>query len=237
MELYFIFLLLIIIYFLNLNKKILNFNTEKVENFRNRHIKICNNPEYNEWRPGANQYYNYRSVVRGRRYFPFKNDKNKCQNKFNVESNNYNNLDFFSILYDAWLFSSKNKVKSSLKNEFYKNLKETLELACKIRGTEKYEFTKADLDNCIKNLDKGPDSFLVYYLLNDTSKICKKKHRPVALCKDFKRKIDLTIEVARNIRSNIEFVSRNYGNQSKFGNIWYDAVVRDNNDINSRYGN
>ena len=88
-----------------------------------------------------------------------------------------------------------------------------------------------------KNFDKGPDSFLIYYFLNDTSKICKKKHRPIALCKDFKRKIDQTVEIARNIRSNIEFVSRNYGNQSKFGNIWYDTIVRDNNDINRRYGN
>tara|TARA_B100001093_G_scaffold517230_1_gene598180 strand:- start:967 stop:1680 length:714 start_codon:yes stop_codon:yes gene_type:complete len=237
MEVFFIFLLIIIISVLGLNKKLIESVTKNIENFRNRHIKYCDDPDYDEWRPSLNNNQYYRGVVSSRYYRPFSSNKNECRTKFEADSNNYNNLDFFTIIYEAWLFSSKNKVSSSLKNEFYRLLKKTLEIACKITGAEKYEFTKKDLENCIKNFDKGPDSFLVYHLLTETSKICKKKHRPVALCKSFENSIEQTVQIARKVRSNIKFVSRNYRNQSNFGNIWYDGVVRNNNDINRKYGN
>jgi hypothetical protein len=274
------------------------------ENFQNRHITFCNNPKYNEWRPGASNNHSYRGKLSGKTYRPFSSDKSKCKTVFQAHANNYNNQTYFSTMYEAWLYSSQNKVDRNLKNKFYNNFKKTLEWCCKIRGTKIEEFTKADLDACMKNFNKGPDSYLVFYLLSSASKICDGEERPASMCLEFQASLNKTIESAREVRSNIKFVkkpeitfkqlvnkggnARNLGecegdcdrnsdclsglkcfqrggyekipgckgngkrgwdycydpnkttnsnrNQSKWGNIWYNSIVKKNNDIDNKYG-
>lgn len=126
-------------------------------------------------------------------------DKDSCVNILNLSSYNYDNPDFFSMIYDAWENNTRRipNHKSVKKLEYY--MKELMKIACMLESTNNQN---DDSLKCIKRMNRNIHNEEFYKLVTMGATLCNNpKVGNPGLCASFKSQLEETIKHARIVNS------------------------------------
>lgn len=174
--------------------------------------KFCPHPGFSEFKPAAcndprDWYRCWKSA-----YPNFKPDWAECRNWHNVTDNNYDNKNFFSIVYEAWEFGAKKKGKDKYKwhgwwtNKLKEQMNSLVKTACELQGNDDTYF---DVKKCINVAKEKLNKPEFYRLISKAMGICEKKDpQNEFLCNSFKKNMNELIKYSRILRG--YYNSKNY---------------------------